>query len=157
MSDLKFIERVKSNRTEFENKVRSISDKLDINPDWLMFVMNGESGLNHLAVNPHGGATGLIQIKPNTAIKLGTTTDSLLNMSNIEQLDYVYKYYKPYAGRIKDLYDLYTINFLPIMFGKPDSFSYTLSDGRVINKGEWKKKLTARFKAAGIDPQKKTL
>lgn len=117
-----FIEKVKTNQQEFAKKVEDISRKLGIQSDWLMLVMNSESGLNHKAVNPTGGATGLIQFMPNTARSLGTTTTALRGMTNVEQLDYVYKYFKPYTGKLKSYFDLYLVTFFPLALGKGDSF-----------------------------------
>lgn len=107
------------NKDAFITKVRNISSLLNISPDWLAAVMYKESGLNHQAHNDNGGATGLIQFMPSTAQALGTTTEALKNMSNVEQLDYVYKFFKPYSGRIKSYSDLYLICFFPIALGKP--------------------------------------
>ena len=117
-----YIEKVKENQKAFADKVNDISKKLKINPDWLMLVMNSESRLNHKIVNPNGGATGLIQFMPKTAIGLDTTTQKLKEMSNVSQLDYVYKYFKPYAGRIKSYFDLYLITFFPLGIGKSDNW-----------------------------------
>lgn len=119
---LLYIDKVTTNRPAFASKVVEISNALKINPDWLMLVMHSESRLNHRAVNPNGGATGLIQFMPSTARGLGTTTTALKNMTNVQQLEYVYKYFKPYAGRIKSYYDLYLITFFPLAMGKPDNF-----------------------------------
>lgn len=123
------IERVKENSEQFGNKVINIADWLGVNPDWLMQVMYSESGLNHRRQNTafpfkDGYATGLIQFIPSTAKHLGTTTQALLGMSNVEQLDYVYKYFKPYAGKIKSFIDLYFVTFLPIAVGKPSNWVF---------------------------------
>lgn len=121
-------------RDAFIAKVASISAKLGINPNWLMVVMHNESGINAQIVNKQKGdssdpytrsayrATGLIQFMPSTAIWLGTTTQALYKMTNLEQLDYVYKYYKGFAGKIKSYFDLYMITFFPVAVGKPDDF-----------------------------------
>lgn len=115
-------EKVSENRLQFIEKVQDIATKLKIRAEWLMIMMYNESGLNHRAFNPMGGATGLIQFMPATAKGLGTTTDALQKMTNVAQLDYVYKYFKPFTGRIKSFYDLYLINFMPISLGKPDNW-----------------------------------
>lgn len=124
MAALLFENYVKTNKSQFTEKVRSISEKLFIDPNWLMAVMYKESGLNHRAVNSKGGATGLIQFMPSTANSLGTTTAMLLNMSNVEQLDYVYKYFKPYAGRILSYPDMYLITFFPAALSKPIDYIF---------------------------------
>ena len=119
---------------DFIAKVRTVSDKLKINPDWLMMVMFMESKINAQAVNKQSGdshdpkvrvvkrATGLIQFMPKTAKGLGTSTTALYNMTAIKQLDYVYTYFKPYAGRLKSFADLYMVTFFPVAIGKPNSY-----------------------------------
>ena len=113
-----FENKVTSNKEAFLQKVRLICAKLGIEPDWLMFVMNSESGLNPAAYNPNGGASGLIQFMPDTAKGLGTTTEALRKMSNVAQLDYVYKYFYPYRGKMSSLYDLYLLSRRPRKTGQ---------------------------------------
>ena len=117
-----FAEYVKENRSQFLDKVELISKKLLIDPNWLMAVMYKESGLNHRAVNSKSGATGLIQFMPATAQGLGTSTTALKNMSNLEQLDWVYKYYRPYISKLNSYPDLYLATFFPIALGKSDDW-----------------------------------
>lgn len=117
-------EYVKTNKAAFLEKVKQISAKLRINPDWLMVVMYAESRLNPAAYNSNGGASGLIQFMPSTAKWLGTTTAKLRSMSNVDQLDWVYKYFYSLGatGKMKSVYDLYLVTFFPIALGKPDSW-----------------------------------
>jgi len=115
---------VKENKDQFIAKVKHICLLLGIEPNWLMQVMMNESGLNHRAVNKNGGATGLIQFMPATANVLGTTTQNLLGMTNVEQLDYVYKYIKPFASKISSYVDLYFTIFFPIAVGKPKDWVF---------------------------------
>jgi hypothetical protein len=132
------IEKLKRNKgesiAEFERMVQNICRILEINPNWLMMVMWSESRLNAQAVNKQPGdsesaleraakrATGLIQFMPNTAINLGTTNKALYAMSAIDQLNYVYKYFKPWTGKIKNYFDLYFVTFFPGAMGKPDDY-----------------------------------
>ena len=121
-------------RAVFEQTVKDISAKLGINPSWLMMVMWSESRLNAQAVNKQTGdpadplvrsanrATGLIQFMPDTALNLGTTTVALYRMDAITQLQYVYQYFKGWAGKIKSYYDLYFVTFFPLAIGKPDDY-----------------------------------
>lgn len=113
---------VTENKVDFLGKVSNIAAKLGINPDWLMIVFKIESSMNHKAVNPYTQATGLIQFMPSTAAGLGTTTGGLMAMSNVQQLDYVYKYFAPYKGRFSSILDLYTVTFFPAALGKADSY-----------------------------------
>lgn len=117
-----FEKHVQENRSYFLDKVEEISRKLMIAPEWLMAVMYKESKLNHKAVNSTTGATGLIQFMPATAQSLGTSTTALKNMSNIEQLDYVYKYYRPYISKLNSYPDLYLATFFPKALGKSDDY-----------------------------------
>ena len=132
---LDYLQRNKGeNLQTFEQTVRQVALKLGINPNWLMMVMYFESRLNAQAVNKQSGdsnnpldriskrAVGLIQFMPETAKNLGTSTKALYNMSAIEQLHYVYAYFKPYAGNITSFYDLYLVTFFPIAVGKPDNY-----------------------------------
>lgn len=113
---------VRSNKTDFIHKVNSVSSYLGIHPDWLMTIMFAESTLNEKAVNRITRATGLIQFMPATAVGLGTTVDYLLTLSNVEQLDWVQKYYAPYRNRLKSVYDLYLVTFFPVALGKEDNW-----------------------------------
>jgi len=110
--------------TEFKLKVLAICKDLGINPDDLMTVMAFES----MGFNPkagYEGAVGLIQIMPDTAIGLGTTTEQLSNMSAFEQLDYVKKHLemqiKEY-GQLRNLGDIYMAVFWPEGIGRDDSY-----------------------------------
>ena len=119
---------------DFEQTMNSICTKLGINPSWLMMVMWSESRLNAQAVNKQAGdsadpklraanrAVGLIQFMPDTAKYLGTSTQKLYAMSAVDQLHYVYAYFKPWAGKIHSYFDLYLITFFPQAVGKSDNF-----------------------------------
>jgi hypothetical protein len=141
---LVYEDKVTENRTEFIAKVRSICDQLSIKPDWLMAMMNHESGLNHRIQNPNGGATGLIQFMPDTAQRLGTSTEALRAMTNVEQLDYVYRYFLPYRGRVHNYSDLYLVTFYPYALGRSDDFVFGSE-----RSPEWAKKV--RDQNAAID------
>lgn len=111
---------VKDNKTAFIAKVKKVSSNLGIDPNWLMVVMKNESGISPTEPNPIG-CVGLIQFCSTTPAHLGTSKSALLSMSNVQQLDYVEKFYKPKAGKYDDFTDLYLYAFLPIMFDEPDS------------------------------------
>lgn len=123
-----FEEKIKENKKEFLIKVFEICDLLKIPvADWLMFVFWFETAhtFDHRIQNKATKATGLLQFMPKTAISLGTTVDELKEMTNVEQLEYVYLYLKPYANRIHSFVDLYLAVFYPVAIGKPDSFTIT--------------------------------
>lgn len=68
------------------------------------------------------GATGLIQFMPATARGMGTTVEKLAAMSQIEQLSYVYKYFLPQKGKLRNLGDVYMTILWPAGVGKDDSY-----------------------------------
>jgi hypothetical protein len=109
---------IKTNREAFKSELIRYCALLGISPDDLMTVMYAESHVNEKARNPKTRATGLIQFMPSTANGLGVTVDQLYALTNVQQLYYVYMYFKPYAGKIKNVYDLYKVVFFPAMLGK---------------------------------------
>jgi hypothetical protein len=113
---------ITQNKDAFLSKVVEIAGKLSIDPNWLMAVMYKESNLDPMARNSYTGATGLIQFMPATAVGLGTTTAALFTMTNVQQLDYVYKYFKPYSKKMKSYEDTYFAVFFPAAIGKPDEW-----------------------------------
>lgn len=142
---LLFLDKVSENQQEFGEKVKDIARGLRIHPDWLMALMWSESKLNPYARNLAGSsAVGLIQWTSSTANTIGTTTAQLLNMSNVEQLDWVERYLL-YAmsitkvSKIKDYDDLYLLVFYPAAIGKGDAWVfpsnvYRQNAGMDINK-----------------------
>lgn len=97
----------------------------DDGPDNVMACMAWESGETFRSdiVNGAGsGAVGLIQFMPATAKGLGTSTDALKKMTPEDQLNYVYKYFSPYKGRLKTLSDLYSAIIWPAAVGKAEDF-----------------------------------
>lgn len=116
--------KITQNRAAFLAKVQDISAKIGISPDWLMLVMYIETAhtFSPSIVSPKTGATGLIQFMPSTAAALGTTTAELAKMSNTRQLDYVLKYFLPFAGRLHTLVDTYFAVFFPAAIGKPNDW-----------------------------------
>jgi hypothetical protein len=109
---------------EFLNKVREVCQELSIKFDHLMVAMSFETGgtFSPSARNRQSGATGLIQFMPSTAKGLGTTTEKLAQMTQVEQMTYVKKYLssKNLAG--KDFSDIYMSILFPVAVGKPADF-----------------------------------
>ena len=118
---------------DFRDKVRWLVEDLDIGPapgrpepNWLMTWMAWETGRSFRAdvKNMAGsGATGLIQFMPSTARGLGTTVEALAAMSAESQLNFVWKYFKPYKGKIRSLSDGYMAILWPRAVGKPDDYA----------------------------------
>lgn len=102
----------------FAEKVIAIADKYNLNPNWIMVVINFEtSGTFSPSIkNPYSSATGLIQFLESTANELGTTTAALARMTAIEQLDYVDKYIGMQVrrhGTIDNVGEMYLAVFYP--------------------------------------------
>jgi peptidoglycan hydrolase-like protein with peptidoglycan-binding domain len=110
---------------EFNEKLNLIGQKLGVDPKNLLRIMKFETGGS---MSPSQGAgtssaVGLIQFMPKTAQSLGTTSQALAQMSAVEQLDYVYKFYKMNGVQPgMDLGDLYMMTFMPAAVDKPDDF-----------------------------------
>jgi hypothetical protein len=107
---------------DFNKKLDKVASALGVKSSDLLAVMKQESGVNPSAQNGTSGATGLIQFMPDTARRLGTTTAELRQMSGVEQLDYVYKYYKMTGVGNGTLGDLFMAVFMPKYIGYDDDF-----------------------------------
>ncbi|KDD40746.1 hypothetical protein L532_4284 [Bordetella bronchiseptica OSU095] len=147
---------------DFRAKVREIAQRLGFDPNWIMSVIAFETGRSFLPStrNKQSGATGLIQFIPSTARGLGTTTQALANMTAVQQLEYVYEYFRPKASQIRNLADCYMQVLWPVAVGKPDSYvlwtsgsiEYTQNRGLdanhdgTITKGEAAERVERMFK-----------
>lgn len=118
-NELKWSEQEKS---AFKTKLETVSQNLNINPNWLMAVMKKESGFDPRITNKSTNATGLIQFVPDTARSLGTSVSALKNMSAIDQLNYIEKYYK--GGNYNGVKDLYLKTFFPAAMKYSDDPNY---------------------------------
>lgn len=127
----------------FRDRVRWIGSDLGLNPNDLMGCMAFESGRTFSPSVRNGagsGATGLIQFMPATALAFWYTSaqidamskaerqakgreccDKLAAMTAEDQLNYVYKYFAPFKGRLKNVGDVYMAILWPAGVGKPDS------------------------------------
>lgn len=123
-----------ADKEQFLKTVISVASRLGYNPNWLMLVMNSESAGTFSASikNPLGTAVGLIQFLSSTAKWLGTTTEALVRMTRVQQLEYVFKYFdswKKVGKTANDYADLYLITFYPEAVGKPDNYVIGLAKG----------------------------
>ena len=109
----------------FRDRVVWCADSLGVEVDYLMAVMAWESARtfrSDIRNMAGSGATGLIQFMPATARGLGTNTDELAKMTPEDQLNYVYRYFLPYRGRLKTLSDVYMAVLWPRAIGKPEGY-----------------------------------
>jgi hypothetical protein len=154
----------------FRERVIWLAEDLDIGaepgkpePNWLMTCMAWESGRSFRSdvKNMAGsGATGLIQFMPSTARGLGTTTDKLATLTPEDQLNWVWKYFRPYDGRLRSLADVYMAILWPAAVGKPEShalftggIAYRQNAGLDVDKDGRVTKREAAAKVAALLPE----
>lgn len=118
---------------EFVDKAIIISNKLGIEPDWLMFLIDWESaGSFRASIENSFGCIGLIQFCPDyqgsdfkTIGGVQYKMSIIKAMTEEDQLDLVYDYLKEvqsYKGKFADYYQLYFAILFPEAKGKPDDY-----------------------------------
>lgn len=110
---------------EFRERLFEVAAALGVYPDYLMACIafeTAETFRPDIRNAAGSGAVGLIQFMPATARGLGTSTEALARMSAVEQLDWVRMYFKPYAGRLKTLSDVYMAILWPRAVGKQEDY-----------------------------------
>lgn len=132
---------------EFVTKVKKIAQMLQMpatGADDLMACMAWESGESFAPDKRNmagSGATGLIQFMPATALPYFNSAADIAKMDDAtkkakgieatnrlaaltaeQQLDFVYKYFEPYAGKLKNLGDLYMAILWPKGIGQSDDW-----------------------------------
>mgnify|MGYP001016549901 CR=1 FL=1 len=119
-----FQEKVKINRDAFLKRVAEVASNCNMQPEWLMAIMNFETAgtFSPSIKNPSTGATGLIQFMPATAKEMGTTTDALAQKTNVQQLDDVERYFRMQIrryGTIDNVAEAYLAVFYPAAIAWP--------------------------------------
>lgn len=105
----------------FRYALLQMAERLLTNPDYIVAAMAVETAktFSPSIQNPFSKATGLIQFMPSTAKNLGTSIEELAEMTQIAQLEYVEKYFKPFTGKMNNPNDAYLAVFYPAAMGKP--------------------------------------
>lgn len=126
----------------FTDKVISISNKLAIDPNWLMFLMDWESGLDSSRPNPYG-CIGLIQFCadfPGGTYKTINGQQYSLQtigmMAPEAQLDVVYEYLKEVQrskGKFADYYQLYFAILFPKAYEQPNDYVLDTSTNNIFD------------------------
>ncbi len=146
---------------DFVSKTCDIAEGVGIsNSGWLFAIMHFETGgsFDPAETNKaNSGATGLIQFMPSTyqslteeVPKIETINDfkriaQLAEMSRVEQLDLVEKYFKPYKGKMNSIEDTYMAVLWPSAIGK--SNEYVLFER--VETSDWEK--SPYFMNRGLD------
>ena len=118
-----------TDKTTFQNEVVFICKSLGWSdpraPDWLMICFKLESNFIFPNVNKIG-AVGFIQIIPSTARALGTTQAALSNLTPLQYLVWVRKYFEQPSikrlGQPRNVYDIYLMIHYPVATGKSDGY-----------------------------------
>lgn len=142
--DLLFINKVPGNRQAFATKVIEISDRLEIDPNWLMFLIDFETNGAFSASTPNKyNCYGLIQFCPNksggfvkTINGVDYTMDQIRNMTEVQQLELVYEYLNEKQGVGRKFYtyqDLYLAILWPKAVGQDDSYVITSSTNPIFD------------------------
>lgn len=114
--------------TAFISKVTQVAKNINVDPNWLMALINFESaGTFSPSITNSLGYTGLIQFGTAAATDLGTTTAKLRAMTAVQQLDYVERYYKLWYKRlgiqkVNSFLDMYLVTFFPKAVHQPLDF-----------------------------------
>jgi len=93
--------------------------------DMLMACMAFETGETFSPTIKNGAGApyyGLIQFGKAAATDCGTTVEALVKMTAEQQLEYVYKYFKPLTGKLRTVSDLYMKILWPAAVGKAEDF-----------------------------------
>ena len=160
---------------DFLRAIAEMSNRRNMDPSLLLGAIASESSFDPTAVNKTTGAAGIFQLKPEIAKELGTSTDEILEMSRVEQLKLMDKFFDKIklpdnatAGQLKtsivlpnyamesDSYELMTkfSKFSDGQRGFPDVYERnknldTNNDG-FITVGELGKNLTNKIEEFGI-------
>lgn len=114
---------LKGDVDKFVQELVQVSKRLNIDPNWLMAVMDLETGGTfNPAIQNTLGYTGLIQFGNVAAKEVGTTTTELKKMSGITQLTFIEKYLSKFKGILITLLDVYLAVFFPAALKKIDNW-----------------------------------
>lgn len=132
------------NSLDIQSALIETARDLDINPEWLIFVIYKESrGITDIT-NNLSGATGIIQWLPSTAECLGYDTSTIRKMSFKDQLVLVKAYFKASGKlhKINSYEDLYLCVFYPKAVGQRNNYvigrknSYVVRQNRSIDENK---------------------
>lgn len=108
---------------DFNKKLDKIANALGIASADLYKIIKFETAgtFSPKSQDPHGVSIGLIGFTEKTANSLGTSKAELGKMTAVEQLDYVYKFYKMVGVRAgDDRGTIYMLTFMPAFAHSPD-------------------------------------
>lgn len=108
---------------DFNKKLEKVAEKLGVSSDSLRRIIKFETAgtFSPTSHDPKNVSIGLIGFTGPTARALGTSKEELAKMTAVEQLDYVYRFYK--MNNLQpgsDVGTMYMITFMPAFAYSPD-------------------------------------
>lgn len=122
--------KAKPTLSPFAQKIKQVAANINADPIDLATLISFETAgtfspsIRGPVVKDRGRAVGLIQFMPDSARTLGTTAEALAQMSPVEQMDYVERYFMKWGFKGGGLKQLYATVFA----GDPNAKG-TISDG----------------------------
>ena len=107
----------------FNKKLEKVAKQLGVETESLRRIIKFETAgtFSPTSHDPWNVSIGLIGFTENTARALGTSKAALAKMTAVEQLDYVYKFYKMNGLRPgSDVGTMYMLTFMPAYAYHPD-------------------------------------
>jgi|LauGreDrversion4_2_1035121.scaffolds.fasta_scaffold50471_3 hypothetical protein len=108
----------------FDGKLNKVAEALGVDPAHLRKIIRFETAgtFSPTSHDPWNVSVGLIGFTEQTARGLGTSKAELAKMTAVQQLDYVYKFYKRNGLRPgSDVGTMYMLTFMPAYAYAPDS------------------------------------
>ena len=101
--------------TALSREIVKVAQRVGAHPYDLANLINFESAgtFSTSVKNKYSGATGLIQFMPKTAKGLGTTTEALARMGQVEQMKWVEKYLRQFSSPKDTVQSLFMAVFYP--------------------------------------------
>lgn len=132
----------KNDTADFVKKLQEMSNEYgNVSPEDFLTIFIKENGVNKDGVllldqdskaetdKKGGHAKGLIQFVPTTAESIGLDQSKTSEMSPVEQLEFVDKFYKQFDHKnINGYEDLYLTTFYPAAVNQPDDFVIASGD-----------------------------
>lgn len=107
---------------DFNKKLAKVANALGIAESDLRAIIKTESNFNPKAEDPNNVSVGLIGFTERTAKGLGTSKAEIRNMSAVQQLDLVYRFYKNAGVQPgMDRGTIYMLTFMPAFAKSPNN------------------------------------
>jgi hypothetical protein len=108
----------------FVRKVKEVAAALNVRYEYLLIIMafESDSTFNPKRKNKASGALGLIGFMNDSAKQVNSSMAKLESMSQVEQMEYVKRWFKVWGVEGKDFIYMYTCILFPYAKDKPNDF-----------------------------------